>query len=122
MSAKRERLVLQGISGLLAAGPVHLEGAGGGRLELPEALKKDLASLIQAHLNNEPVEIVRMDTMISTQEAARILGVDRTTVVRLIDNGLLTSVRHSEKGHRRLRRADVLEWQKDATRERRTTW
>ena len=50
----------------------------------------------------------KREDLIGTQEAARILGVSRPTVVDYIDRGLLTGVRTSERGHRRARLRDVV--------------
>jgi excisionase family DNA binding protein len=46
------------------------------------------------------------DELLTTSEAARLLGVSRTFVIRLFDEGKLSA--HSFGTHRRVRRSDVL--------------
>lgn len=51
--------------------------------------------------------VVALDDILTTQEAADLLGVSRPTVVRLIDEGTLPATEPAGS-HRRLRLADVL--------------
>ena len=46
---------------------------------------------------------------LTTQESARLLGVSRPTLIRLLETGVLPFRRtHGERGHRRIRRRDAL--------------
>lgn len=46
---------------------------------------------------------------LTTQESAKLLGVSRPTLIRLLDTGALPYRRtHGERGHRRIRRRDAL--------------
>ena len=46
---------------------------------------------------------------LTTQESAKLLGVSRPTLIRLLDTGALPFRRtHGERGHRRIRRRDAL--------------
>lgn len=51
------------------------------------------------------------DTLISTGQAAEILGVSRRTVTRMLDRGEIPGIRLGLNHHRSVRLADVLEFQ-----------
>ncbi len=122
MSENPKKVALPIINFLLGEGPVQVEGRDGLRFELPESLREQFHQLTEALLADEAVRVIRQDKLITTQEAAEILGVDRTTVVRLIEEDLLTAIRFTQNGHRRLRLTDVLDWKKRNTKIRRMTW
>jgi excisionase family DNA binding protein len=46
--------------------------------------------------------------LVSRSEAARILGVSRATVIRLVQRGTLEEIRLSAVSHPRFRRSDLL--------------
>jgi excisionase family DNA binding protein len=47
--------------------------------------------------------------LVSRSEAARILGVSRATVIRLVKRGTLQEIRLSPVSHPQFRRADLVE-------------
>ncbi|GAB3707017.1 excisionase family DNA-binding protein [Corynebacterium nasicanis] len=122
MSEIPEETLIPVIHFILREGPVHIEGKDGARLKVPERLREKFHQLAGAVSADEEVKVVRLDTLITTREAAEILGVSRSTVVAWIEDDLLTSVRYSESGHRKLILADVLLWKKLHTQSRRLTW
>ena len=87
-----------------------------GDIELPFAARRAIAQLL-ADLAAGSVHILSEDRDLTTQEAAGVLGLSRTFVVRLIDSGKLPA--HMAGTHRRVRSADALAYLKD--RERRLT-
>ena len=46
---------------------------------------------------------------LTTQQSAKLLGVSRPTLIRLLDSGMLPYRRtHGDRGHRRIRRRDAV--------------
>lgn len=88
-----------------------LSGPGEGeQVALPQDIYELLVTVIDA-LNKGMAVTIRPDTeLVTTQQAADILGVSRPTVVRLVDNGVLPAEKIGR--HRRLRLVDVLSHQK----------
>lgn len=65
----------------------------GNRAELPPSMHHLLAKVVDALTNGRAVTIAPRSTMLTTQQAADLLGVSRPTVVRLIDAGQLPADR-----------------------------
>lgn len=87
----------------------------------PEAPATALAAfgrLVDVLETNADAVVFAADTMVSTQQAAALLGVSRMTVVRLIDRGELTS----EGGavHRRISVSELARYQAESSRRRRS--
>lgn len=65
-----------------------------------------LRAMVHALHHGEAVTLTPHEAMLSTQEAADLLGVSRPTLVRLLESGALP---YSQPGtHRRVRLEDVL--------------
>ena len=79
---------------------------------LPEKASRAVRALLRDLATGVPVHVVPVDAELTTQQAADLLGLSRTYVVRLIDQGSLPA--HMAGTHRRLQASDVL-----AYRERR---
>jgi excisionase family DNA binding protein len=77
-----------------------------GEVELPPAAGRAVLALLSELASGTAVQLVPVDAELTTQEAADLLGLSRTYVVRLIDSGALPA--HLVGTHRRLRAADVL--------------
>lgn len=90
----------------LPPGPWALRGADGTEITLPAELADALAFVADAFGHGAAVTLSRHERMVTTQEAADLLGVSRPTVVRMLDHGLIP---YDQPGsHRRLRLSDVL--------------
>jgi excisionase family DNA binding protein len=121
MTTMVERTVLppehpEGLVGVLAllapesADRATLIGPDGTRLQLPGevvALSQGLAITVAPH-----------QTVLSTSEAAQLLGVSRPTLVRLLESGEIPFDKPSR--HRRVRLADLLAYQQRSRRRRAT--
>lgn len=95
-----------------AGGHLRLVARDGSSVELPDELTDVLDRAAGALVAGHPVTVVQTDRLISTTQAARILGVSRPTLVRFLEAG---EIAYAQPGrHRRLKLADVL-----AFRERR---
>ena len=81
---------------------------------LPDDVNRAVRSLLRDLATGVPVHVIPADAELTTQQAADLLGLSRTYVVRLIDQGSL--VAHMAGTHRRLLASDVL-----AYRERRAS-
>ncbi|SDO86531.1 DNA binding domain-containing protein, excisionase family [Klenkia soli] len=94
----------------LPAGPWVVRGSDGTEITLPAPLGEALEFVADAFVDGASVTLSRHERMVTTQEAADLLGVSRPTLVRMLDHGLIP---YDQPGsHRRLRLADVLEHQR----------
>lgn len=94
----------------LPAGPWVVRGADGTEITLPVPLGEALEFVADAFVDGAAVTLSRHEHMVTTQEAADLLGVSRPTLVRMLDHGLIP---YDQPGsHRRLRLSDVLEHQR----------
>jgi len=101
-----ERPRLAGLTaGADPARPVAVRTAEG-EVELPPAAGRAVLALLEELAAGSAVHLVPADAELTTQQAADLLGISRTYVVRLIDDGKLPA--HLVGTHRRLRSADVL--------------
>lgn len=94
------------VSPPLPAGPWVLTGPDGTEITLPTELAEALEFVADAFTDGAAVTLSRHERMVTTQEAADLLGVSRPTLVRMLDHGLIP---YDQPGsHRRLRLSDVL--------------
>ena len=93
------------VSGPDGGGPVAVR-TDQGEVELPPTARAAVRQLLSDLAAGAAVHLLTDDTELTTQDVAGILGISRTYVVRLIDNGKLLA--HMVGTHRRLRAADVL--------------
>lgn len=84
----------------------------GEQVELPKPIYQALLQVADALASGKAVTVAPESTLLTTQQAADLLGVSRPTVVRLIDGGELAAERHGNR--RRVLLRDLL-----AYRERR---
>jgi excisionase family DNA binding protein len=67
-----------------------LAGAGErGQVEIPKSVYEVLVQVLEAMAVGKAVTVVPQSQMLTTQQAADLLGVSRPTVVKLIDEGVL---------------------------------
>jgi excisionase family DNA binding protein len=112
----------EGLSGVLAlltpqsAGHATLIGPDGTRLELPGEVFEVLREVVAALSQGLAITVAPHQTVLSTSEAAQLLGVSRPTLVRLLESG---EIPFDQPGrHRRVRLADMLAYQQRARRGR----
>jgi excisionase family DNA binding protein len=87
----------------------------GKRVPLPEDIARVVEEAANALAAGNPVSLVSTEELLTTEDAAVILGVSRQYVVRLCDEGQLPAGRAGS--HRRLRLADLLAF-REARRQR----
>ena len=100
---------LRGVVAALPTGTAWIEAADGGRLELPRVLLEVLGLAAAALAEGRPVTLACHEPVLSTQEAADMLGVSRPTLVRLLDQGVIPY--DQPRRHRRVQLADLLAYQ-----------
>ncbi|MGW0667323.1 helix-turn-helix domain-containing protein [Streptomyces sp. NPDC002746] len=99
-----------------AVQPVLLRGPDGSTKTLPPEVYEALMVVVRALSEGKAVTVAPVNTTLTTQEAADLLGVSRPTFVKILDEG---EVPYSRPGrHRRVLLADVLQY-KERRRTRR---
>ena len=98
--------------------PPELVMADGTRLALPDEVATVLRDVVAAMAQGQAVTVAPKDTLLTTQQAADLLGISRPTLVKLLDQGTLA---YTQPGrHRRVRLADVLAYRDQVRRDRDT--
>ena len=127
MTVMADRTVLppehpEGLSGVLAllgpqpGGHATLTGPDGTRLELPGEIFEVLRDVVAAPAQGLAITVAPHQTVLSTSEAAGLLGVSRPTLVRLLEAREIPFSQPAR--HRRVRLADLLAYQQRASRGR----
>ncbi|ACQ79703.1 DNA binding domain protein, excisionase family [Beutenbergia cavernae DSM 12333] len=96
---------------LEAAPRLRLATGSGREHELPEEMVELLRTVVETMRRGRDVQVVPVSQRLTTAEVARILGVSRPTVVRLIDDGVLPADR--ARTHRAVLLADVVTYQRN---------
>lgn len=119
-----ERTVLPGepmqrMADLLVALKTHgplLVGADGAHIELPDELYEVLKDVVAALSQGLAITVAPQHTVLTTGQAADLLGISRPTLVRLLEAG---EIPFDQPGrHRRVRLDDLLAYQQRAGRAR----
>ena len=93
-----------------------LVGPDNTRLELPAEAYRILRDVLEAMAKGLAITVIPQHTMLTTQEAADLLGISRPTLVKLLESG---KIPYESRGrHRRLLLIDVLKYQDEARRDR----
>lgn len=100
------------------AGPAPQLRGPRGTIQLPPKMYELLVKVVEALNQGLAVSLTPHHLQVSTQEAADILGVARTSVVRWIDEGRLSCEQLGR--HRRLLLADVMAFKQGRRREQHT--
>lgn len=94
-----------------------LVNADGTRLEVPGPVFEALVQVATAMARGQGVTVMPLNTLLTTQEAADLLGISRPTMVRLLDDGELPCEQRGR--HRRILLADLLAYEEQMRQERR---
>ena len=101
---------------LRSHGRPALVGADGTRIELPQELYEVLTDVVGALSQGLAITVAPQHTVLTTSQAAEILGISRPTLVRLLESGEIPFEKPGR--HRRIRLRDVLAYQERARRAR----
>lgn len=94
-----------------------LVSADGSKIELPHSIFAALVQVATAMARGQGVTVIPRNAMLTTQEAADLLGISRPTLVRLLADGEMP---YEHRGrHRRVMLADLLAYQQRMRQERR---
>ena len=94
-----------------------LVGPDGVRLEVPHRIFEVLVQVATAMAHGQGVTVIPQNTLLTTQEAADLLGISRPTLVRLLADGEMP---YEQRGrHRRIMLSDLLTYQQKMRQERR---
>ncbi len=126
-AAANERTVLpparpESLSGWVAAlarirgETAVLVGPDGAHLELPPEVFEVLRQVVLAMSQGLAITVAPQHTILTTSEAAHLLGVSRPTLVRLLEAGQIPYEQPNR--HRRVRLADLLAYQERTQRAR----
>jgi len=85
-------------------------------IELPSALSRVLRAAVQDLLDGHTVLILSLETSLSPNEAAELLGISRPFLLDLIADGRIPAERLPGSSHRVLRLSDLLAFQADRER------
>jgi excisionase family DNA binding protein len=99
-----------------SVGQAALVGPDGSRVELPPDVYELLRDVLEALSQGLAITLAPVHTVLTTSEAAQLLGISRPTLVRLLEAGEIPYEQPSR--HRRVRLADVLAYQERAKRAR----
>ena len=88
----------------------RLVGPDGQGIELPESMFEVLLQVASAMKAGLAVTVAPHHLMLSTQEAADLLRISRTTLVRLLETGVIPFDKPSR--HRKVRLDDLLEYRR----------
>jgi len=120
-----ERTVLPGeasqrmtdlLTALKAHGRPALVGNDGIHIELPDELYEVLKDVVTALSQGLAITVAPQHTVLTTGQAADLLGVSRPTLVRLLEAGEIPFDKPGR--HRRIRLGDVLAYQERSRRSR----
>ncbi|MEE3849219.1 helix-turn-helix domain-containing protein [Gordonia sp. LSe1-13] len=115
---KDDLRTLQSLARVLASdGPVILSLAGSEEVRIPDSVRILLQQVVDALGEQKAVTLSEQNTLLTTQEAAELLGVSRPTVVRLLKTNAIPYTQPNR--HRRIRLQDLLEYQRQASARRR---
>ncbi len=81
----------------------------GEEVELPPDIMEILGNVAAAMHNGRAITVAPTNTVLSTQEAADLLGISRPTLVRLLEEGAIPFMK--PRRHRRVQLVDLLEYQ-----------
>lgn len=92
-----------------------LVNADGTRLEVPTPVFEALVQVATAMAREQGVTVMPLNALLTTQEAADLLGISRPTLVRLLEDG---EISFEQRGrHRRILLSDLLAYQEKMRRE-----
>lgn len=88
--------------------PALLIGPDGEQVLMPVEVYEALCIVVEAMEAGNSVSVRPLDMLLTTQQAANLLGISRSTLIRLLEEHELAYERYGESRHRRLRLHDVL--------------
>ncbi len=115
----QERQKVRAVRMLIGSAPggVRVE-AGGSDLELPRPLVEALIAVAESLDDGDAIAVVREATEVSPAQAAKLLGVSRQYVDRLVADGVLPARRLPKSSYRKIPTRAVLAYKTTSDRKR----
>lgn len=111
ISGHGEEQTLKAFAEAWGKGDIKLVNSDGKRVKLPTSLAKVLNQAIELLCSDQPLTIVPVGRLLTTQEAAELLNISRPYLIRLLDQGVIPFERGDGQGsHRRIRFEDLMEY------------
>lgn len=111
-ASEQERLALETLRAILQEeGLPKLVGSHGDEIVLPESAHRLLQQVIDELTQGHAVSIIPAEKELSTQEAADLLRVSRSHLIKLLDKGLISFRRKGT--HRRIRFDDLMRYKQE---------
>lgn len=88
----------------------------GQSVDLPVAVGEAITDLLRRFASGNGVVIGSINSSLTTSQAAELLGISRTYIVRMIEQGRIPA--HYRGTHRRIYLKDVMSYSENARRER----
>jgi excisionase family DNA binding protein len=101
---------------VLTESVVYLETDEGSRVRLTDELLRVLADIVDVLQHGDAVSVVPRRTILTTQEAADMLGISRPTLVAMLERGEIPYEKPSR--HRRVLLRDLLDYEAALRRRR----
>ena len=105
-SDAHERDELAALAELISTAVPELLGPSGRRVTLSGPVRDVLVQVVATLRAGNAVTVGPFPTLLTTQQAADLLGVSRPTLIKMLDDGKIAYERPA--GHRRLQLEDVL--------------
>ncbi|WP_424183325.1 helix-turn-helix domain-containing protein [Actinokineospora sp. G85] len=95
----------------------RLIGPDGTETDLPDEVYRTLREVLDALLKGKAITLAPHNTMLTTQQAADLLGISRPTLVKLLESG---AIPYEQPGrHRRVRLVDLVTYREKSRTTRR---
>lgn len=109
--------ILSEVEGQLEQGPIHLTDARGEALDLPDELRDLLLRGVHEMRRGNRVSLLSFGRLLTTQQAAELLGMSRPYLIKLLERGDLPC--EMVGTHRRIGLEDVLAYRRERSQRRR---
>jgi len=99
-------------------GTATLVAPDGQRLPIPASIYHVLRQIVPLMARGETIGLVPLHKELTTQDAADLLNMSRPSLIKILDAGQIPYSRPGQRGHRRVRFVDVMQYkqQRDAAR------
>jgi len=120
ISCDGEEQILKAFAQAWGRGRVKLVSSDGKAIKLPVCIQKVLEQGMELLCADQPLTMVPLGRLLTTQEAAELLNISRPYLIRLLDQGVIPFERgHGQGSHRRIRFDDLMEYRAKRSTERR---
>jgi len=91
---------------------LHIQSDDGRVLALPAEIYDVLLNVVTAMHDGKAITVAPVNLLLTTQEAANLLGISRPSLVKLLNEREIPYEQPGQGRHRKIRLSDLLEYQK----------